>query len=811
MVTHEKDDSISKADQHKGLTTTEVEFRLKKYGANELPVPEKHLFTEFLKKFWEPSSWMLELILIISIFLEKFDDLFLVTALLVINDTLSFYLERRAFQVVEALQKKLEIRVRVLRNSLWSEISAKSLVPGDIVRIRAGDFIPADLVIQSGKVDVDQSALTGESIDLHFGANDHLISGSIVRRGEAQAIVHKTGSFTKFGQTAALIERASPRLHIQQVVIKVVGWLCLVVVTMMAVVAILAVVRGTALIETLPILLILLMGAIPISLPVMFTVCLSVGSKDLSKHGVLVTRLSAVEDAATMSQLCIDKTGTITLNQLHIVDIIAFGTHTDDEVVFAGAMASQESNQDPIDNAFLSEYKIRSRFKEESTFQIISFSPFDSATRSTQAKVRTKGHIQFVMKGAVDCIVKACLLDSPQVHAISQKVEELAGKGYRVLAVSQGLSESSLDFLGLVALFDPPRPDAKKFIEQIKNLGVSLKMLTGDALMVAKELSSRVGLGEILPFKQFTSEIPNLNASSDNLMANCGGFAEVLPENKYQVVKSLQSLGFVTGMTGDGANDAPALRQAEVGIAVSGSTDIARSAASIVLTEPGLINIVYLIQYGRIVYQRLLTWIINKISRTILKTPYVAIAYIVTDKFVVSAFAMLLLVLVTDATKIALATDIVRPSSRPENWEINGYLVLAIVLGLLMLSESLLLLWFGWNYLGLSSNDESLNTFSFLLLLYMAAFSILSVRERLHFWSTKPGNILLSAFVFEIVAGTALVNYGLKGMAPLPWMQTIGIFTYSMLTCLFLNDFIKHAVINRFALNSPLSASKLQV
>ena len=780
-----------------GVTTLEARLRLEQYGANELPDRKPQSLLIFLKKFWGPSSWMLELILVISLFLQKYDDVIVVSLLLFANALLSFFLERRATLVVETLKQRLQIKVRVLRDSQWNVIPARELVPGDIIRVRAGDFIPADLLVIDGELEVDQSAITGESIDIHCGTGNELISGSITRRGEAQAIVQATGLRTRYGKTAALIEKATPKLHIERVVIRVVSWLFIVVVAMMSLVIALALIRGTPLLETIPILLILLMSAIPISLPVMFTVCLSIGAKDLSRHGVLVTRLSAVEDAATMSQLCIDKTGTVTLNQLHIASITPFGKNSEDDVAFYGAIASQEANQDPIDLAFIEEARSRNKSSDEKVLAVIAFKPFDPITRSTWAEVRMDGLQQYVMKGAVLSVIKACAIDLAEAAKINLEVDELGKKGYRVLAVAKGLSLDSLEFIGLVALFDPPRPDARQFVEQIKGLGVSLKMLTGDALIVAKELALKVGLGPILPFSEFQNVIQSQNMGNDNLAIDCGGFAEVFPESKYLVVQYLQSQGLITGMTGDGVNDAPALRQAEVGIAVSNSTDIARGAASIVLTEPGLTNIVYLIMHGRMVYQRLLTWIVNKISRTMLKAPYVAIAYVITGKFVVSAFAMLLLVLLTDLSKIALATDRVRPSSYPETWKINGYSRLAIILGLVMLVESLFLLWFGWNYFDLSINDEALNTYSFICLLYMGAFSILSVRERLHFWSSKPGMILLTSFFFEIVVGTLLATYGLRGMGSLPKLQILGIFLYAMLTCLFINDWIKRLIIKK--------------
>lgn len=804
--------SLMKTDPMVGLSSIDAQIFLQKFGANELPTQKTHLLFDFFKKFWGPSAWILELILAISFSLKKYDDVTVVTILLVINAVLSFFLEKRASSIVQTLKERLQIRVRVLRDAIWVIIPAKEIVPGDIIRIRAGDFVPADLVIIEGEVEVDQSALTGESVDIHFKQGDKLISGSIVRRGEAKAIVELTGAETQYGKTAILIDRASPKLHIEQVVIKIVTWLFVIVFSMMCAVIFLAALRHTPLDETAPILLILLMSAIPISLPVMFTVCLSIGARDLSRQGVLVTRLSAVEDAATMDQLCVDKTGTITLNQLSIVSITALGDQSEDDIILAGAMAAEEANQDPIDLAFIREAHKRFSFFNKKIYETILFVPFDPSTRSTKAIVKLNGHERCVMKGAVSSVISGCAINTFERERIILLADELAKKGYRILAVAQGPVLTELLPVGLVALFDPPRPDASDFVQQIKNLGVSLKMLTGDALVVANELSARVGLGIILPFSQLKNKIQmetgqsekirnedinNEQINKDNLIINADGFAEVYPEDKFRVVKFLQSLGHITGMTGDGVNDGPALRQAEVGIAVSGSTDVARGAASIVLTEPGLNKIIYLIMQGRVVYQRLLTWVINKVSRTILKALYVAIAYVITGKFVVSAFAMLLLVLITDATKISLATDRVRPSNHPETWQINGYIGIAAVLGLVMLVEALLLLWFGWNYLGLSTNDSALNTFSFLSLLYFAAFSILSVRERRHFWSSKPGLILWSSFVFEITIGTLLATHGLRSMASLPWALILGIFFYAMATCLFVNDWIKFVLVKQ--------------
>jgi len=395
----------------------------------------------------------------------------------------------------------------------------------------------------------------------------------------------------------------------------------------------------------------------------------------------------------------------------------------------------------------------------------------------------------------VRTVAEACGLQTPAIEALEARVSESALKGYRTLAVARGSETGTPALLGLVTLFDPPRSDAKQLIATLRDLGVSVKMLTGDALAVASEIAQGVGLSNIQRVSDLKAASARTGNEAVDLLADADGFAEVYPEDKYIVVQHLQAAGHVTGMTGDGVNDAPALRQAEVGIAVSTATDVAKGAASVVLTEPGLTNIVALVEQGRTIYQRILTWIINKISRTILKAAFVAIAFVVTGKFVVSAFAMLLLVFMTDFAKIALATDHVRPSNKPETWNIGGFITVSVVLGVTMVSEALLLLWIGWSRFGLATNDNALYTFSFQTLLYMAAFSIVSARERRWFWATRPGKTLISALAADVLIGTVLTFVGLPGLTPLPWWQTLAIFAYAMVACLVVNDAIKVAMI----------------
>jgi len=779
-----------------GLTRADAAVRLKEHGYNEVAEQKRHLVLEFLAKFWGLSAWMYELIMVLSIILQKFADLALVGALLVVNAVVSTAQKRRTAGVVETLRRQVRVSARVLRDASWQVIAARDLVPGDIVRVRPGDIIPADVKLLTGALTVDQSALTGESKDAEKETGDVLSSGSVVRRGECNGVVMLTGARTYFGRTIELVQLARPKFHIEAVVDKlVVRWLFVIICALLSMVIVLALVRGVSLIEMTPLMLVLLTSAIPVSLPVMLTVSMAVGSAELAKRGVLVTRLSAAEDAATMDVLCVDKTGTITINQLAVTGVIPLGQSTETDVLFAGALASQEADEDPIDLAFLAASKERQIADGLAEVTRISFAPFDAKDRRTEAVVVVNGQRLQVMKGAVRSVAQACGLQPPAIEALEARVGESALKGYRTLAVGRGPDSGTPELIGLVTLYDPPRPDAQQLIAALRSLGVSVKMLTGDTLPVAREIAQVVGLTDIRPVADLKAASTQAGNEAVDLLAGAGGFAEVYPEDKYIVVHHLQAAGHVVGMTGDGVNDAPALRQAEVGIAVCTATDVAKGAASVVLTEPGLTNIVALVEQGRTIYQRILTWIINNISLTTMKAAFVAIMFVVTGKFVISVFAMLLLVFLTDFAKIALATDPVRWSRRPGTWNIGGLVAVSMVLGVMMIAETLLLLYFGWSRFGLATNDKALYTFSFLTLLYFVVLSIVSARERERFWTSMPGKAVMLALTVEAFTGTVLTFVGLPDLPPLPFDQLFAILVYAMVCCLVVNDTVKVAMI----------------
>lgn len=496
-----------------------------------------------------------------------------------------------------------------------------------------------------------------------------------------------------------------------------------------------------------------------------------------------------------MDVLCVDKTGTITMNQMAVTGVIPLEHATETDVLFAGALASREANQDPIDLAFLAAAKERHIFDNLPTVVRISFAPFDAKNRRTEAVVEQNGQRLHVIKGAVRTVAEGCGLQVSAIEALEAQVSESALKGYRTLAVARGPETGTPTLLGLVTLYDPLRPDAKQLIAELLGLGIPVKMLTGDALAVAREIAQGVGLPNIRRVADLKAAGAQAGNEAVDLLAGADGFAEVYPEDKYIVVQHLQAANHVTGMTGDGVNDAPALRLAEVGIAVSTATDVAKGAASVVLTEPGLINIVALVEQGRTIYQRVLTWIINKISQTILTAAFVAIAFVVTGKFVVSAFVMLMLVFMLDFAKIALATDNVRPSKKPETWNIGGFIAVSVALGVAMVAETLLLLWIGWSHFGLATNNNALYSFSFLMLLYFAVFSVVSARERHWFWATLPSKTFASALAVDALTGTIVTLVGLPGLMPLPGWQMLAIFVYAMVACLGVNDALKVGMI----------------
>ena len=775
-----------------GLSSGTAADRLKRLGPNEVPEKKAHPLLFIAKKFWGLTAWMLELIIVLSLVLRKYPDAAIVAVLLVTNAVVSLLEERKAAGAVDALKKELRINGRALRDGAWTTVPARELVPGDVVRLRAGDVVPADVAISAGSLAVDQSALTGESLAVEKSTDDLVYSGSVISRGEATGIVLRTGSGTRFGRTVELIQVARPKLHMEEVVTKLVRRLLLIIGSLLTLTVAVSIVRDVAILEILPLMLVLLLSAIPVALPVMYTVSMAVGACELAKGSVLVTRLSATEDAATMDVLCVDKTGTLTLNELSISQVFPVGPFAEREAVLFGALASQEANRDPLDLAFIRRARDMGWLDPDDVQE--SFTPFTAATRRTEAIVRHGGRRLRVMKGAVSVIARACGLGPEDEQALDLRVGDLSKRGYRTVAVAMAEDEGGKPAVaGLVALSDRPRPDSKQLIRELHALGVSVKMLTGDALPIAVEIAGDLGLGEDISRMSDLKDLLKTDpAAALKRMKKSDGFAEVYPEDKYMIVRSLQASRHVVGMTGDGVNDAPALKQAEVGIAVNSATDVAKSAASVVLTSGGLSGIVELVKNGRKVYQRINTWILNKIMRTILKSAFVVGVFLVSGDFVISAFAMVLLLLMTDFMKISLSTDRVQWSASPDTWNIKAYTRVAAAMGTLMAVESFAALALGQAFWGLRTSDPVIRTFSFEILLFSAVTSIFVIRERRQFWSSRPSRLLLTVMALDVIAGGFISTFGIAGLFPaLPVAMTLFLLGWNIAISLVLNDWVK--------------------
>ncbi|MDP8024155.1 MAG: HAD-IC family P-type ATPase, partial [Conexivisphaerales archaeon] len=523
-------------DPIKGLTSEEVKRRQQNYGFNEVVERKESSIKRLAKKFWGLTSWMLEITMVLTLVLGKYLDFYIVTGLLLLNVLLGYVQEERANKALEALKQKLHVNSRALRDGRWVVIPARELVPGDIVRIRAGDIVPADIIIGEGEVEVDQSALTGESLTVSRGRDEVVYSGSVIKRGEATGIVTAIGAKTYFGKTTELVNVARPKLHMEEVIGQVVKWLLIMVVVLLAAAfAYSAILVKTSYLDLLELSLVLLVSAIPVALPAMFTITMALGSIELSKKGVLVTRLSASEDAASMDTLCTDKTGTITLNRISIAEVVPLDSLNEDQVITFGALASQEANQDPIDVAFIQEAKEKN--VDLSKYKVLKFVPFDPKTRRTEATVQYDGKVVEVMKGAVNVIVELCKLDENTKKKVQETMDSMAEKGYRSLGIA--LKENGeAKLIGIVGLYDKPRPDSARLISELKDLGVKVKMLTGDAKPIALQVANQVGLGEnaadVTEVKQMSED------ERDEIIEKSDVFAEVYPEDKYMIVKSLQ-------------------------------------------------------------------------------------------------------------------------------------------------------------------------------------------------------------------------------------------------------------------------------
>lgn len=780
-----------------GLTESEAGNRINTFGYNEITEKKKNPILDFLLRYWGPMPWLLELAMGLSFLLGHHIEGIIILVLLTLNAVIGHMHSSESQRAVELLKKKLAVQAKVLRDGKWITKEARDVVPGDVLAVRLGDIIPADAKIISGELSVDQSALTGESLPVNANQSDIVYSGAVVRQGEARCIVVNTGSNTYFGKTAELVKTAKPKSHQQKVMMTIVRYMMyLGIAALVLILAYGMIMRLEQHIVTiLTLAVIFLMGAIPVALPAVLTIVQSVGAIELAKKGALVTRLDSIEDAASIDVLCFDKTGTITQNKLSVAESIPFSGYRHEDVVTLAALAAQEEGMDIIDLAVI-EYA-ESMKVDLKAYKRISYTPFNPSIKRTEAIIEVDAKSFKVVKGAAQIVISMCReIAKEDMERANRIIDAFSRKGYRTIAVarSEGDDRDNLKLVGLLSLADPLRSDSKTMIEQARKLGIKPIMLTGDSIAIAKEIALQAGIGgniiRMTDIKGLTDD------EKVKVIEESDGFAEIYPEDKYNIVKLLQAGGHTVGMTGDGVNDAPALKQAEMGIAMSNATDVAKASASVVLTEPGIGVIIDAVRISRQTYQRMLSWVINKVTKVIEFVGLLTISFLWFHDIVLSLLGMSLLVFANDFLTMFLATDNVKHTPNPNKWNVKNITLASLILGILLVVEGLIVIFIGINYFQLQW--ESLRTMVMLSLIFNSQFRVLIVRERRHFWSSMPGRELLISSATTIIGFALLGVYGIF-VPPITLNQVLFVLGFSALFTLCI-DFPKYHLFRRFGL-----------
>ncbi len=776
------------ASSRQGLSGEEAEERLDRFGFNEIAEKKIHPILKFLSYFWGPIPWMIEVAALLSALIRHWEDFFIIFTLLLLNAVVGFWQEHKAGNAIELLKRRLALQARVKRDGRWQEAPARELVPGDLVRVRLGDIVPADLKLVAGDyLLADESALTGESLPVEKHPGELAFAGANVSQGEMDALVVATGMHTFFGKTAKLVEEAKTQSHFQKAILKIGNYLIIIALLLVAIIFLAALFRHESLVETLQFALVLTVAAIPVALPAVLSVTLAVGAVALAQKEAIVSKLVAIEEMVGMDVLCSDKTGTITQNRLTVAEVEPLAGSSAEDVLLAGILASREEDKDPIDNAIIAKGKSQAGLMEKAAaYQITAFRPFDPVIKRTEATLEDGQGGRFkVSKGAPQVILDL-MADKEQLSArIDTIVNAFAAKGYRALGVARAEETGPWQFLGLIPLYDPPREDSAATIQTAQAMGVRVKMVTGDHAAIAKEIARQVHLGDnIQPVSAFL-EKPDREAQ--RVVEGADGFAQVYPEHKYHIVELLQARDHIVGMTGDGVNDAPALKKANAGIAVEGATDAAKSAAHIVLTRPGLSVIIDAIKESRKIFQRMQSYAIYRIAETIRVLFFIALAILVFKFYPVTAIMIVLLALFNDAPIMAIAYDNVRYAMTPERWNMRIILGMATLLGFIGVLSSFLIYYIGQHQLRLSG--EALQSFIFLKLAVAGHLTIFLARTRGPFWSIRPSAPLFWSAVITKILATLVAVYGWY-VAPIGWQLALFVWVYAFAAFL-ITDLIK--------------------
>jgi H+-transporting ATPase len=773
-----------------GLSSEEVASKLQQYGPNEIPEKKVNPYLKFLGYFWGPIPWMIEIAAILSILIQHYEDFAIIFTLLVVNAVVGFWQERKADNAIEMLKKRLAPTARVLRNGKWGEIAAKELVPGDVIRVRLGDIVPADAKLMKGDyLLADESALTGESLPVEKHTSEIAYSGSIVRQGEMNAYVVATGIASFFGKTTKLVAEAKTGSHFQKAVIRIGNYLIILAAIMVSAVFAAALIRQANPLELLQFALVLVVAAIPVALPAVLTVTMAIGAVALARKEAIVSKLVAIEEMAGVDILCSDKTGTITKNELTVAEARAFGEYSIDDVLLFGTLASREENHDPIDDAVIAKAKsIEIVSHILSRYEVIDFKPFDPVSKRTEATLKSAdGCILKVSKGAPQVVLSLTKNKDEIEKQVNDIVTDFAGKGHRALGVIRGSEDGEWKFVGLLAIYDPPREDSGETIKTAQKMGVDVKMVTGDHIAIAKQISQEVNLGtNILSASSFADKP---DSETKGLVENADGFAQVFPEHKYRIVQLLQEKGHIVGMTGDGVNDAPALKKADAGIAVAGATDAAKSAADVVLTKLGLSVIIDTIKESRKIFARMNNYAIYRIAETMRVLFFLSLSIIIFNFYPLTPIMIVMLALLNDLPIMMIAYDNVRINDRPVRWNMREVIMVATLLGITGLFASFLLFIIGLNYLHLSA--ATIQTLMFLKMTVAGHMTLYLARtHKYHFWQRPyPAGVLVLAAESTQILATVLAATGVL-MTPIGWGLAGLVWGYALLEFV-LTDFVK--------------------
>jgi H+-transporting ATPase len=771
-----------------GLTGIEAKNRLKVSGPNEIEEKRPHLLLKFLSYFWGPIPWMIEGAVILSGVVQHWPDFFIILFLLISNALVAFWEERQAGNAIAALKAKLAVRAKVKRDGKWLEIPAREIVIGDAIRLRLGDIVPADVRLLDGDtIEIDQSALTGESLPALKKSGEAVFSGSIVHRGEIGAIVYATGSDTYFGKTAKLVQQAKTRSHFQRAVLKIGNYLIVLAAILVAIIIAVALYRGDALLSTLQFALVLTVAAIPVAMPTVLSVTMAVGARLLAKKQAVVSRLAAIEELAGVDILCCDKTGTLTQNKLTLGIPFCVSGMTAEQVILSASLASRADDKDTIDLAVLAGLKNQDDLRKT---KILHYQPFDPVHKRTEATIQDdQGKTFRVTKGAPQVVMELAKLTDEVKKNSEKAINDFAQRGFRSLGVARSDGTSGeWNFLGILPLFDPPREDAKSTIATAIQMGVKIKMVTGDQLAIARETARALGLGQnILDASSLGDSKRIETRETVASIEKSDGFAQVFPEHKFHIVDVLQKHGHIVGMTGDGVNDAPALKKADCGIAVSDATDAARAAAAIVLMTPGLAVIIDAIKESRKIFQRMNSYAIYRIAETLRVLLFMTAAILAFNFYPVTAVMIVMLAILNDGAILSIAYDNVHYKNHPEAWNMRLVLGVSTVLGI-----SGVIAAFGLFYLAdrvFHLDRVHIQTLMYLKLSVAGHLTIFLTRTRGPFWSIRPAKILWLAVLGTQIIATLIAVYGLF-MSPLGWSWALAVWAYAIVWFL-LNDRLK--------------------